>query len=60
MHLLLIIVAWFAIFTEALTLVLMPLLFGHQRTNYSYGTWLSAAFGAFIVSLLAFKVLGFY
>lgn len=53
------ILAWIAIFIIALNVVLMPLLIGKPRGNYTFASWVSTLISVAIFLPLALRVLGY-
>lgn len=53
--------AWVIIGAKVLELMLMPLLFGQERSKktWEYTDWITALIGAFIVVPVALRVLGY-
>lgn len=51
------ILAWAAIILTILNVILMPLVFGRERPDFSYSTWVTAIIETIVVCLLALRVL---
>lgn len=61
MNLYLILIAWFGILANVLTVFVMPSVFGVKRKPevYNFGVWFAAILEAIITISLALRVLGF-